>query len=108
VTDAGGTDGRATDARRTDGRATDARGADARATDDGADAVLRVVRGRPDAEELAAVTAVLLLLEAEAAERPASLPAPSGAASSSAWTRSVRRGRTAGQPGAGAWRGFAG
>ena len=103
MTDAGGTDARATDAR-----GADARGAGEHAPGDGADAVLRVVRGRPDAEELAAVTAVLLSLEAEAAERPASLPAPSGAASSSAWTRSVRRGRTAGQPGAGAWRGFAG
>ena len=92
----------------TDGRGTDDQAADQHAPGSGRDAVLRVVRGRPSAEELAAMTAVLLALEAEAAERPPSRPVPTGAASTSAWTRSARRGRSAGRPGTGAWRGFSG
>jgi len=67
----------------------------------GGSAVLRVVAGSPTPEELAAVTAVLLSLEAEASARPAG----PGTVRSSAWTRSARRGRTIGAPGPGAWGG---
>ncbi|GAB2982719.1 acyl-CoA carboxylase subunit epsilon [Frigoribacterium salinisoli] len=64
-------------------------------------AVLRVVAGSPTPEELAAVTAVLLSLEAEASAAPAAV----GTTPTSAWTRSARRGRTIGAPGPGAWGG---
>jgi len=71
-----------------------------------APAVLRVVSGRPDAEELAAVTAVLLALEADAAARVST--APDAATRSTGWERAARRGRPPVRPGPGAWRGFTG
>ena len=66
-------------------------------------AVLRVVAGSPTPEELAAVTAVLLALEAEASVRPSAVGASTRP--SSAWTRSARRGRSIDGPGPGAWGG---
>ena len=55
--------------------------------DAGAAAVLRVLRGTPDEEELAAVVAVLQLLAGQARVR--SLAAPARRATP-AWTRPVR------------------
>ena len=60
-------------------------------------AFLRVVRGNPDDEELAALTAVI----AAAASAPAE---PAGPRRPSAWADRSRRLRMPPQPGAGAWR----
>ncbi|GAA0958463.1 hypothetical protein FFA01_14690 [Frigoribacterium faeni] len=69
------------------------------------DVVLRVVAGRPTDDELAAVTAVLAALEAEAAATAEVAHAP---AAVSAWYRSSRRLRGPVVPGPGHWRGFSG
>ena len=58
---------------------------------------LRIVRGNPDDEELAALTAVI----AAAASAPA---APERPRRASAWADRARRLRVAPVPGAGAWR----
>lgn len=68
------------------------------------DVLLRVVAGRPTADELAAVTAVLAAL-AEAAATADVAQAP---AAVSAWYRSSRRLRGPVVPGPGHWRGFSG
>jgi len=57
--------------------------------------VIRITRGTPTAEELAALVGVLL-------SRPVAVPAPA-AAGSSRWARAARP-RAAGRPGPGAWR----
>jgi len=54
--------------------------------DSGAAAVLRVLRGTPDEEELAAVVAVLQLLAGQARARSLAAPQPAAPA----WTRPVR------------------
>jgi len=56
--------------------------------------VIRITRGTPTAEELAALVGVLL-------SRPVAVPAP--VAAPSRWARSARP-RVAGRPGPGAWR----
>ena len=65
---------------------------------------LVVISGTPDAEELAAVTAVLtgVLAELAAEQGRRELAAPS------AWARSQRSVRGPLRPGAGAWRSFSG
>jgi len=74
-------------------------------TDDTRDPVLRVVAGRPTADELAAVTALLTALEAgRGAREAAELAAPTV----SAWTRSARAPRATPVAGPGRWRGFSG
>jgi Acyl-CoA carboxylase epsilon subunit len=65
---------------------------------------LTVIGGNPDAEDLAAVTAVLAgLLDELAAEQGRRT-----LASSSAWARSQRTLRAPVAPGPGAWRSFSG
>ena len=59
--------------------------------------LLRVVRGEPTAEELAALVAVL-------AARSAAAAAPPPARPRSAWADPARRLGVAGRPGPGAWR----
>ena len=63
----------------------------------------RVVTGSPTPEELAAVTAVLAALEAEAAAAP---PAELAVGTASAWSRSQHGLRRPLVRGAGAWRSF--
>jgi Acyl-CoA carboxylase epsilon subunit len=65
---------------------------------------IRVLGGTPDAEELAAITAVLTgVLDELAAER-----GRQDASVRSAWDRSQRNIRGPLYPGAGTWRGFSG
>ncbi len=59
---------------------------------------LRLIRGTPTDEELAAVTAVLAAAVAESAEAPAPAPVES------AWKRSQRAMRSEVRPGPGRWR----
>ena len=73
-------------------------------THDVVEADLEVISGNPDAEELAAVTAVLAgVLEELAAEQ-----GKREQAATSAWARSQRAVRAPLIPGAGAWRSFSG
>jgi hypothetical protein len=68
------------------------------------EADIEVIAGNPDAEELAAVTAVLAgVLEELAAEQGRREQAVT-----SAWARSQRAVRTPLTPGAGTWRSFSG
>jgi hypothetical protein len=72
-------------------------------TDDGAAPLsIRVERGRPSAEELAAVTAVLAAAIDELREDRARADEPAA----SAWSRSQRVLRRELRPGAGRWRSF--
>jgi hypothetical protein len=73
-------------------------------THDVVEADLEVISGNPDAEELAAVTAVLAgVLDELATEQ-----GKREQAVTSAWARSQRAVRTPLTPGAGAWRSFNG
>jgi hypothetical protein len=63
-----------------------------------AQSVVRVVRGRPSAEELAAVTALVSAVETDAARRP-SAPMLRGR-----WNDPARSFQRPLHPGAGAWR----
>jgi hypothetical protein len=73
-------------------------------THDVVEADLEVISGNPDAEELAAVTAVLAgVLDELATEQ-----GKREQAVTSAWERSQRAVRTPLAPGAGAWRSFSG
>jgi hypothetical protein len=86
--------------------AADEPAADDRAVDDRQeDALLRVVSGSPSPEELAAVTAVLTALEAEAAVEGRTTPR---AASVSAWSSRSARLRRPIDRGPGRWRSFSG
>ena len=69
------------------------------------DAVLRVVAGSPTPEELAAVTAVLTALEAEAAAQVRTTPRPPLA---SGWSARSARLRRPLDRGPGRWRSFSG
>jgi hypothetical protein len=69
------------------------------------DTMLRVVAGAPSDEELAAVTAVLTALEAEAAVAARSTPR---GAPRSAWSDRAARLRRPLDRGPGRWRGFTG
>ena len=61
-------------------------------------AVLKVVRGQPSAEELAALVAVIAGRAAGAVDEPAAAPKASG------WTDRSRNMRSPGRPSPGGWR----
>ena len=73
-------------------------------TDDVTPADIRIVRGSPTPEELAAITAVIhgVIDELAADEATHALR------STTAWQRSQKRLRSPLSPGAGAWRSFSG
>jgi hypothetical protein len=65
---------------------------------EGGSAVLKVVRGEPSAEELAALVAVIASQAASAVDEPAAPPKVSG------WTDRSRYVRPGGRPFPGGWR----